>query len=75
MPHPRFSPPLRLQEIVGLSTAYEKAVKQEIELSAEQLVVATVGKVATPHARDAARTRRCTHATLHARDLSRLRPC
>ena len=28
-----------------LSAAYEKAVKQETELSAEQLVVATVGKV------------------------------
>ena len=28
-----------------LSAAYEKAVKQEIELTAEQLVVATVGKI------------------------------
>ena len=28
-----------------LSAAYEKAVKQEIELTAEQLVVATGGKV------------------------------
>jgi len=34
-----------VQEMVSLSTAYEKAVKQEIELSKEQLVVATVGKV------------------------------
>ena len=32
-------------ELTELSAAYEKAVKQEIELSAEQLVVATVGKV------------------------------
>ena len=32
-------------EMKELSAAYEKAVKQEIELTAEQLVVATVGKV------------------------------
>merc|ERR1719478_623089 len=34
-----------VKEMVELSEAYEKAVKQETELSAEQLVVATVGKV------------------------------
>jgi len=34
-----------VKEMVSLSAAYEKAVKQEIELTAEQLVVATVGKV------------------------------
>jgi len=28
-----------------LSAAYEKAVQQEIELTAEQLIVATVGKM------------------------------
>ncbi len=32
-------------EMKELSAAYEKAVKQEIELTAEQLVFATVGKV------------------------------
>eukprot|EP00962_Isochrysis_galbana_P011118 scaffold3114_cov114-Isochrysis_galbana.AAC.10 len=32
-------------ELNELSAAYEKAVKQEIALSAEELVVATVGKV------------------------------
>ena len=32
-------------EIVELSEQYEKAVKQETSLSAEELVVATVGKV------------------------------
>ena len=32
-------------EMKELSAAYEKAVKQEIELTAEQLVVATVGKM------------------------------
>ena len=31
--------------MVQLSAAYEKAVKQETELSSEQLVVATVGKM------------------------------
>lgn len=34
-----------VKELVKLSSAYEKAVKQETELSAEQLVVATVGKI------------------------------
>ena len=34
-----------VKEMAELSAAYEKAVKQETELSAEQLVVATVGKV------------------------------
>ena len=32
-------------EMVELSAAYEKAVKQETELTAEALVVATVGKM------------------------------
>ena len=32
-------------EMKELSAAYEKAVKQEIELSKDQLVVATVGKL------------------------------
>jgi len=34
-----------VKEMVELSAAYEKAVQQEIELTAEQLVVATVGKM------------------------------
>merc|ERR1719393_915277 len=34
-----------VKEMVNLSAAYEKAVKQETDLSAEQLVVAPVGKV------------------------------
>lgn len=34
-----------VKEMVKLSAAYEKAVKQETELSSEQLVVATVGKM------------------------------
>jgi len=34
-----------VKELVSLSAAYEKAVKQEIDLTPEQLVVATVGKV------------------------------
>jgi len=34
-----------VKEMVELSAAYEKAVQQEIELTAEQLVVATVGKL------------------------------
>ena len=34
-----------VKEMVELSAAYEKAVKQETELSAQELVVATVGKV------------------------------
>ena len=34
-----------MKEMVELSAAYEKAVKQEIELSKDQLVVATVGKL------------------------------
>ena len=34
-----------VKEMAELSAAYEKAVKQETDLSAEQLVVATVGKV------------------------------
>merc|ERR1712196_699007 len=34
-----------VKEMAQLSAAYEKAVKQETELSAEKLVVATVGKV------------------------------
>ena len=34
-----------VKEMAELSAAYEKAVKQETELTAEQLVVATVGKM------------------------------
>jgi len=34
-----------VKEMVELSAAYEKAVQQETELTAEQLVVATVGKM------------------------------
>merc|ERR1712196_390800 len=34
-----------VEEMKDLSKEYEKAVKQEINLSAEELVVATVGKV------------------------------
>ena len=34
-----------ITELNELSSAYEKAVKQEIALSAQELVVATVGKV------------------------------
>ena len=34
-----------IKEIVSLSSAYEKAVKQEIELTPEQLLIASVGKV------------------------------
>lgn len=34
-----------VKEMAELSAAYEKAVKQETELSANELVVATVGKV------------------------------
>merc|ERR1719263_2044455 len=34
-----------VREMVDLSNAYEKAVKQETELTAEELVVATVGKM------------------------------
>merc|ERR1712228_597846 len=34
-----------VKEMVELSAAYEKAVKKEIDLTPEQLVVATVGKV------------------------------
>lgn len=37
--------PQAVKEMVELSAAYEKAVKQETELTAEQLVVATVGKM------------------------------
>ena len=38
-----------VKEMVKLSAAYEKAVKQETELSSEQLVVATVGKMDAKH--------------------------
>ena len=34
-----------VKEMVELSAAYEKAVQRETELTAEQLVVATVGKL------------------------------
>uniref|UniRef100_A0A7S3BLL0 MPN domain-containing protein n=2 Tax=Haptolina ericina TaxID=156174 RepID=A0A7S3BLL0_9EUKA len=34
-----------VKEMADLSAAYEKAVQQEIELTAEQLIVATVGKM------------------------------
>ena len=37
--------PQTVKEMAELSAAYEKAVKQETELSAKELVVATVGKV------------------------------
>lgn len=37
--------PQTVKEMSELSAAYEKAVKQETELSAKELVVATVGKV------------------------------
>ena len=57
-----YTPSQAVAEMVELSAAYEKAVQQETELTAEQLVVATVGKMV-----------RCC-ITLHHVDASLLPP-